>query len=205
MPTPQRFSTMVIGGSAGSVEALTTLLPAFQASCGLRVAVVVHLPRERPSRLAELFASRCQLSVVEADDKQPFEPGTIYFAPPDYHLLLDAGSRLSLAADELVHYSRPSIDVLFESAADVYGPSLMGLILSGANEDGAAGLAAVGRAGGLTLVQEPGSASAATMPAAALRAAPQSRALQPQDLAAILREIRDGVWPANAPTGGARS
>jgi two-component system, chemotaxis family, protein-glutamate methylesterase/glutaminase len=205
MAAPRRLSTLVVGGSAGSVEALTSLLPALDVACGLAVAVVVHLPRERPSRLAEVFGNKCQLAVVEAEDKLPFEAGTIYFAPPDYHLLIDEGPRLSLAADELVHYSRPSIDVLFESAADRFGGSLLGLVLSGANQDGAAGLQAVRRAGGLTLVQEPRSASAATMPEAALRAVPDSLVLSPRELAAILREIRDGVWPDNASLGGARS
>jgi two-component system, chemotaxis family, protein-glutamate methylesterase/glutaminase len=205
MRTTARFSTLVIGGSAGSIEALTTILPALDAACGLAVAVVVHLPRERPSRLAELFATKCQLTVVEAEDKQPFEAGNIYFAPPDYHLLIERGERLALAVDELVHYSRPSIDVLFESAADLYGASLFGIVLSGANEDGAAGLAAVARGGGFTLVQEPATASASAMPAAALRAVPGSRALPPREIAAILREIRDGVCPVGASRGGASS
>ena len=101
---------------------------------------------------------KCALPVCEAADKEPVRPGTVYFAPPDYHLLIDAGPSLALSADELVNYSRPSIDVLFESAADVYGARLLGIILTGANEDGAAGLAAVHAAGGITIVQEPDSA-----------------------------------------------
>jgi two-component system chemotaxis response regulator CheB len=198
----RRISTIVIGGSAGSVEALAAVLPALEPSAGVSIAVVVHMPRERPSKLASLFAAKCRYNVVEAEDKQPFEVGTIYFAPPDYHLLIATPDRLALAADELVHHSRPSIDVLFESAADACGSSLLGIVLSGANEDGAAGLAAVARAGGLTLVQDPASASASAMPAAALRATPAARALAPLQLAALLRALRDGVCPVGALSGG---
>src|SRR5215813_2427247 len=126
---------IVIGASAGGVDALAILLPALPA--GLRAAtfVVLHLPRERPSLLVDIFAPKCALAVCEAEDKQPVEPGTIYFAPPDYHLLVDRGPRVALSADDLVHFSRPSIDVLFESAAEVYGERLIGIILTGANEE----------------------------------------------------------------------
>jgi two-component system chemotaxis response regulator CheB len=110
--------------------------------------------------------------VREAEDKVRVEPGTVYFAPPDYHLLLDKGPQLALSIDELVHYSRPSIDVLVESAADVYAERLMGIILTGANEHGSAGLAAVHRAGGVTIVQEPDSAQVPLMVLSALKRSP---------------------------------
>jgi two-component system chemotaxis response regulator CheB len=192
------FSAIAIGASAGGVDALLEILPALQRECGVSVFVVVHLPREGPSRLVEIFANKCRLNVAEADDKQPIETGSIYFAPPDYHLLVDDGPCLSLSADELVHFSRPSLDVLFESAADVYGSTLLGCVLTGANSDGASGLAAVERAGGRTIVQTPASAVAKAMPLAALQAAPGSVSLGVAEIADLLATLRDGRFPIDA-------
>jgi two-component system, chemotaxis family, protein-glutamate methylesterase/glutaminase len=157
------IQAVVIGASAGGVQALTELLPALPAATSAAVFVVLHLPRDRPSMLAEVFAPKCELAVREALDKEPVAPGTVYFAPSNYHLLVDAGPRLALSADDLVHHSRPSIDVLFESAAAIYRDKLLGVILTGANEDGAEGLAAVHDAGGMTVVQEPQTAQASAM------------------------------------------
>jgi two-component system chemotaxis response regulator CheB len=131
-----RIDAIVIGASAGGVDALSVLLPALPGDLRAPVFIVVHLPRERPSLLAQIFAPKCALQVREAEDKMRVEPGTVYFAPPDYHLLVDKGPQLALSIDELVHYSRPSIDVLFESAVDLYAKRLMGIILTGANQDG---------------------------------------------------------------------
>lgn len=167
-PRLARIEGVVIGASAGGVEALSVLLPALPARLRAAVFIVVHQRRERPSLLADLFAGRCRLPVREAEDKEAVAPGTVYFAPPDYHLLLEDGPSIALSADALVHYSRPSIDVLFESASDVYAERLMGIVLTGGNSDGAEGLAAVRRAGGLTVVQDPQSAQAAMMPTSAL-------------------------------------
>jgi len=163
---------VVIGASAGGVEVLSMLLSALPASCRLSLIIVMHIPRDRPSLLPEVFSGRCALPVKEAEDKEPVQPGTVYFAPPDYHLLIDRGPAFALSTDEPVHFSRPSIDVLFDSAADVYGERVIGVILTGANQDGAEGLAAVGRAGGRTVVQDPVSAAVAYLPEAALREGP---------------------------------
>ena len=114
----QHVEALVIGASAGGVEALLTLLPALPATFPAAVFVVLHLPRERPSLLVDIFRPKCALPVAEAQDKEPVRPGHIYFAPPDYHLLVEKGGEMSLSDDELVNFSRPSIDVLFESAAD---------------------------------------------------------------------------------------
>jgi len=168
-PLTRGIDAVAIGASAGGVEALSVLLPALPAACRVSFFVVLHIPRERPSLLPEIFAGKCALAVREAEDKEPVQPGTVYFAPPDYHLLIDRGPALALSGDEPVHFSRPSIDVLLESAADFYGERLLGLILTGANQDGAEGLAAVGRAGGRTVVQEPASAAVPYLPEAALR------------------------------------
>ena len=171
-PATRDIDAVAIGASAGGVEVLSVLLSALPASCRASFFIVMHIPRERPSLLADVFNARCALPVREAEDKEPVQPGTVYFAPPDYHLLLDRGPALALSSDEAVHFSRPSIDVLFDSAADVYGERLLGLILTGANQDGAEGLAAVGRAGGRTVVQEPGGAAVPFLPEAALQVGP---------------------------------
>ena len=185
-PGPQ---AIVIGASAGAVEALGSILPSIPKGFRLPLVVVVHIPPDKHSLMAELFAAKCQVEVVEAEDKMPIEPGVIYFAPPDYHLLVEADKTLSLTGDEPVLYSRPSIDVLFESAADAFGPHLIGLILTGANQDGANGLAAIVKAGGTAIVQDPQTAFAAAMPEAAIKACPQARVLALPEVVNFLREL----------------
>lgn len=181
----RNIDAVVVGASAGGVEVLSALLAALPAGCPVAFFIVMHIPRERPSLLPEVFGMRCALPVKEAEDKEPVQPGTVYFAPPDYHLLLDRGPALALSSDEPVHFSRPSIDVLFESAADIYGERLLGLILTGANQDGAAGLAAVGRSGGRTVVQDPDSAAVAYLPQAALQQGPVDFILSPTQLQSV--------------------
>jgi two-component system, chemotaxis family, protein-glutamate methylesterase/glutaminase len=180
---------VAIGASAGGVQALSELLPALPADSRVSVFVVLHLPRDRPSLLVELFSSKCELEVREAEDKEPVMPGTVYFAPPNYHLLVDAGPQLALSVDDLVNHSRPSIDVLFDSAAEVYREHLLGIILSGANEDGAAGLAAVHDAGGLTVVQEPETAQSSEMIRSALERRPVDLVLSLEGIAGLLNGL----------------
>jgi two-component system chemotaxis response regulator CheB len=180
---------IVIGASAGALEALSSLLPGLPADYRLPILVVVHLPPDATSVVAELLRVRCAIRVREAEDKEPIEPGVAYFAPPDYHLLVEQDKRLSLSDDEPVLFSRPSIDVLFESAADAYGGGLIGVVLSGANGDGANGLKAVVDAGGVAVVQNPGSAYAVAMPEAAIAACPNARVLPVNEIAAYLREV----------------
>jgi two-component system, chemotaxis family, protein-glutamate methylesterase/glutaminase len=182
-----KIRAIAIGASAGGVHALTALLPVLTAP--VAVFVVVHLPRERPSLLADIFRARCALRVCEAEDKEPVQPGTIYFAPPDYHLLIDEGPALSLSVDEPVQHSRPSVDVLFETAADRYRESLMGIILTGANQDGTAGLRAVQMHGGVAIVQRPDTAQAALMPGSASAACPQAHLLTLEAIAQLLRDL----------------
>jgi two-component system chemotaxis response regulator CheB len=184
-----RIEAVVIGASAGGVEALNELLPALPASLQASLFIVLHLPRERPSLLVEIYEKRCALPVREAEDKEPVEPGTVYFAPPDYHMLIEQSRQIALSADEPVHYSRPSIDVLFESAADVYGDRLLGLILTGGNEDGAAGLHAVHRAGGVTVVQKPDNAKVPLMVLSALQRSPADFVLPLNQIAALLAAL----------------
>ncbi|WP_409318991.1 chemotaxis protein CheB [Pseudomonas sp. KCJK9016] len=164
-----RVEAIVVGASAGGVEALMTMLGALRAGFVLPIIIVLHLPEERRSQLAEVFARRLALPVTEALDKQDIKPGTVYFAAPGYHLSVEQDRSLSLSLEDRLHHSRPSIDFLFESAADVYGPALAAVLLTGANHDGAQGLAQVKRHGGLTIVQDPQDALVATMPEAALK------------------------------------
>src|SRR6202046_5046312 len=138
-----------MGASAGALDVLSNLLPALPSDYRLPILVVVHITPDKTSVFAELMRTRCAIRVREAEYKEPIEPGVAYFAPPDYHLLVEADKRLALSGEEPVLYSRPSIDVLFESAAGAYGGGLIGLVLTGANSDGADGLKAVVEAGGV--------------------------------------------------------
>lgn len=176
-----------IGASAGAIEALGQLLPRLPAAFPVPVLIVVHVPPDRPSALPELFSARCDVRVCEAQDKAPAEPGCVYFAPPDYHLLIERDGTLALSVDQPEHFSRPSIDILFESAAHAFGPRLLGVVLSGASADGAQGLAAIRRRGGLTWVQAPASARVDAMPRAALALAPHD-VLDPADMGFVLAQ-----------------
>lgn len=170
----QTSQALLIGASAGAVDALSQLLPAVPKDARVPLIVVVHLPPNRPSLLPELFGPRCSAHVDEPEDKLPISAGTIWFAPSNYHLLLEADRTFSLSVDEPVRFSRPSIDVLFESAANAFGDSLCAIVLTGANDDGAEGASAVRRHGGLVIVQDPRTANSKEMPSAAIsRANPQ--------------------------------
>jgi len=184
-----RIEAIVIGASAGGVEALGLILPSLPAKFRPSLLIVLHLPRERPSLLVEIYEKRCALPIREADDKEPIEPGTVYFAPPDYHMLVERNRQIALSTDEPVHFSRPSVDVLFESAADVYGSRLLGVILTGANEDGAAGLHAIHRAGGVTVVQQSDSAKVPLMVVSALQRNPADFVLSLPEIATLLEGL----------------
>ena len=192
MSMPAAIEAIAIGGSAGALEALAKLLEAVPADFRPSILVVVHLPPDKPSLLANLLAQRCKLPVREALDKERIEPGVAYVAPPDYHLLVEAGGDLALSRDEPVAFSRPSIDVMFESAAEAYGARLLGIVLSGANADGAAGLEAIRKAGGRAWVQDPGDALSPTMPAAAIGRAGADLVLAMDDMAQRFAHLRSG-------------
>lgn len=163
------IEAVVIGASAGGVHALLALLSDLPGSFRLPLIVVLHLPEGRNSQLAEIFRPRLPIAVREAADKESIAPATLYFAGPDYHLSVEMDRTFSLSCEAPVHYSRPSIDVLMASAADAYGTGLAGILLTGANADGADGLARISQQGGLTVVQDPAEAEASTMPEAAIR------------------------------------
>ncbi|MBN9479740.1 MAG: chemotaxis protein CheB [Bordetella sp.] len=186
-PSPDR--AVVIGASAGGVQALLALLPALPADFPWPIFIVLHVPADRGNVLAPLFEAKCRLEVKEAEDKETARPGVVYFAPSDYHLLIEGNGDLALSSDEAVNYSRPSIDVLFESAADAYGAGLIGVILTGANDDGAKGLKAVADAGGIALVEEPADAYAQAMPQAARRACDTALVLPLERIAEHLKGL----------------
>jgi two-component system, chemotaxis family, protein-glutamate methylesterase/glutaminase len=181
-----RYQAVVIGASAGGSTALAQVLPRLPADFSLPVVIVQHLHPHQESAAMLYQSNSSSLYLKEADEKEPLRPGCIYFAPPNYHLLIEANFTFSLSIDAKVNFTRPSIDVLFESAAAVYRHGLVGIILSGANNDGAAGLRAVKEHGGLTIVQSPESAREPTMPKAALAATQVDYILPAEQISAIL-------------------
>ncbi|MFL1493597.1 chemotaxis protein CheB [Pseudomonas antarctica] len=162
------IEAIVVGASAGGVEALLTIFGELPEGFALPIIAVLHLPDERRSQLAEVFARRLRIPVKEAQDKEVIVAGTVYFAGPGYHLSVEHDRSLSLSQEDRVHHSRPAIDYLFASAADAYGKGLLAILLTGANQDGAHGLVHVKQSGGTTVVQDPDEARIAVMPLAAL-------------------------------------
>lgn len=185
----REIALVVMGGSAGSLDALAALLPGLPPAWRLPIVLVVHLPPTAPSALAEVLAAYTHLRVVEAEDKQPLAPATVHVARPGYHLLVDVGPALALAVDDPEHFSMPSVDVLFESAAATCGPDVAAVVLSGGNEDGSRGLAAVRAAGGVAAVQAPEDATIDVMPRAALRGCPDATVLPAKALGGFLGSL----------------
>lgn len=183
---------IVIGVSAGALDALSQLLPALPSDSAFAVIVVVHLPPDKKNLVPELLQRKCPMRVLEAEEKESIEAGTIYIAPPNYHLLVEQDKTLSLSNEDPVLFSRPSVDVLFESAADAFGEQLTGIVLTGANEDGAFGLRTIIDAGGTGVVQSPEEAYAAEMPRAAHRACPEASLLT---LAQIAQHLQQAARP----------
>ena len=162
-----RYELVLIGGSAGSLEVLINLLPLLNKNLDLSIVIVVHR-KPGESLLVDLLSDKTTWPVKEVEEKEKIEKRSIYLAPPDYHLLLEKDKTFSLDFSEKVHFSRPAIDVSFETAAEVYGPSLIAVLLSGANADGAEGLKQVKMNGGITIVQDPVEASVSYMPQQAI-------------------------------------
>ena len=182
------YEIVVVGTSWGGLSALGTVVSGLPATFALPLVVVQHRSPDAAGFLAELLQARTGLEVVEVDDKRPIAPGNVYVAPPNYHLLIDRGY-FSLTTDAPVRYSRPSIDVTFVSAADEYGRRAIGVVLTGANEDGALGLKRIADRGGYAIVQDPETAEGPVMPRAALRAVPNARVLRIDRIASHLLTI----------------
>jgi len=184
------YRIIAAGGSAGGVEAFGILLGGLPVSPGAAIVLVQHQHRYSDTAgLAGHLAARSGWPVQVAGDKEIMEPGRLYLAPANYHLLLERDLTFALSVDEKVHHCRPSIDVFFESVALALGNRAIGVVLSGANRDGAEGLQKIKERGGLTLVQEPASAESGTMPESAIRAGAPHHVLAPAAMAALLAEL----------------
>jgi two-component system chemotaxis response regulator CheB len=188
------YEIIVVGTSWGGLSALNQLIGGLPSDFRIPVVAVQHRHRGSGQLLAALLQDRTTLNVCEVEDKTPISAGTVYIAPADYHLLIEPGF-FSLSMDAPVRYSRPSIDVTFVSAADTYGVRSVGVVLTGANSDGARGLKRIVDRGGLAFVQSPATAESATMPAAALRCVPNARELAIPEIAQALA----GLPAATAP------
>jgi two-component system chemotaxis response regulator CheB len=187
------YELIAVGASWGGLHAVGRLLETFPAELDLPIAIAQHRgPEAHRTNLAALLQTNATRPVRDVTDKDPIEPGVVYLAPPDYHLLAERGY-FSLSIDARVNFARPSVDVLFESAADSYGPAAIGIILTGANEDGAAGLARIKEAGGVAIVQDPKTAERSTMPEAALAATNADVVLPLDEIAPFLRGLCLGV------------
>ena len=185
---------VVLGMSWGGLHALSTVLHRLPPEFPLPLAVVQHRGKDATSLLAELLQDCTALPVRDVEDKDPVAGGGVYLAPPDYHLLVEDGY-FTLSVDPPVRFSRPSIDVTFGSAADAYGPRVAGLVMTGANDDGARGLRCIADRGGIALVQDPATAESPVMPVAALRRVPDAEVLPLDGIAARLAALA-GLAPA---------
>jgi two-component system, chemotaxis family, protein-glutamate methylesterase/glutaminase len=193
------FEVIALGASWGGMRALASVLEALPADFGLPVVVAQHRPHGSGDDMLErVLARSSKLPVVPAHDKEPLEPGTVYVAPPDYHLIVEAG-HLALSTDDVVQFARPSIDVLFESAADAYGARAVGVLLTGVNQDGAEGLARIAAAGGFTIAQDPETAERPEMPRAAVERGAARKVLELHRIGPLLA----GLDAAKA-SGGTR-
>ena len=187
------YQAVVIGASAGGVRALAGLLGGLRPDFPLPLVVVQHIGADGADSLPHHLAAVSPLPVREAEEKLAVEPGAVYLAPPDYHLLIEKDRTFSLSQEERVNFVRPSIDVLFETAAAAYGPRLIGIVLTGANHDGSAGLKQVREHGGLAIVQDPGDAESDVMPRAALAVAGADHIVAAADIADLLEGLARGA------------
>ncbi len=193
------YDAVVVGVSAGGLEALDQILPVLPAGFSVAILVVQHRAEDADDFLAQHFGSACQLQAKDVESKEPIAAATIYFAPAGYHLLVEEDRTLSLSTDPKVNYARPSIDVLFESAADVYGERLIAVILTGSSCDGSRGLQRVKAAGGTTIVQDPASAAAPYLPSSCLASTEVDYVARLEEIGALLIRLVSGCV---SPQGG---
>lgn len=190
MPAIQHpYKAIAVGTSAGGLKALTTILGELPVNFPLPVMIVQHRSKEQRDLLEEVLQSKCSIRIKQADEKEKIEKAIIYIAPPDYHLLVEWDETFSLSADAPVRFSRPSIDVLFETAANVYKQQLIAIIMTGANNDGSEGIVAVNRKGGLTIAQDPADADYPFMPSAAIRTKAVKEVLSLEEIKSFLLKL----------------
>ncbi len=187
-----RYEAIVLGVSAGGLRALSTVLPEMPEDFGMPVIVVQHVAADSDGYLAEHLNARCALRVGEPLDKEPIQPGNVYLAPAGYHLLVERERTFALSVDPPVNHARPSIDVLFESAADAYRHGVVGVVMTGASADGSRGLARIKEHGGLAIVQDPATAESNAMPLAAISATEVDHVLALEEVGPFLRRLRHG-------------
>lgn len=180
---------LIIGGSAGSLDVLLKVLPNLSASIAFPIVIVLHRKSGKENLLTDLLSSKTKLCVKDIEEKETLKPSIIYIAPPNYHLLIEKDKTLSFDSSEKVNFSRPSIDVTFESAADVYAENLVCLLLSGANSDGTKGLQKVHRNGGTTIIQNPASAIVGFMPEYAMEHVAIDLVLEPEKMATYINQL----------------
>lgn len=185
----KKYKLIVMGGSAGGFMAYSEIFQSLPAEFGIPIVAVQHMSANSHGLTAKLLNEKCQIKVKEAEDKELIEPQHIYLAPPNYHLYVESKGQLSLSVDGKENHSRPSIDVLFESAADFYGSGLIGVLLTGSNSDGALGLKYIKEKGGLVLVQNPLTALSSTMPKAALEMVSADFILDLKDIPSFLLKM----------------
>jgi two-component system chemotaxis response regulator CheB len=185
----RQFKAVVIGVSTGGVSALKLLLGALPSDFRLPVLVVTHITPDSDNSLAVLLDTLSTIRVKEADEQEKLAPGTVYLAPANYHLLVEQDGSLALSVDPPVNFARPSIDVLFETAAKVFGPAVIGVILTGAADDGSRGLLNIKNHGGLTIVQDPADAEMDSMPRSALKLLKADHVEQLKDIPALLIKL----------------
>jgi two-component system chemotaxis response regulator CheB len=183
------YYLVVIGGSAGSLDVILKILPQLKPGSTLSIIIVMHRKNTYDFSLSDLLATRTNWTVLEAEEKQVLKHDHVYLAPADYHLLIENDHKLSLDVSEKVNYSRPSIDVTYESAADVYQSKMAAILLSGANDDGVEGLKKVKSVGGLTIVQDPETAAVAYMPKQAVDKVAVDLILSPDDLGHLINQL----------------
>ncbi|MBN2245934.1 MAG: chemotaxis protein CheB [Candidatus Aminicenantes bacterium] len=183
------YQAVVIGTSAGGMKALQTIFKSLPGDFSLSIIVVQHVHPDSDDYMINILNQESALEIKQADEKEPIRPGTVYFAPPNYHLLVETDKTLSLTVNERVCYARPSIDVLFETASDAYANKLIGIILTGGNFDGSRGLKKIKESGGLTIVQDPMTAEAASMPQEAIASTKVDHILPLNEIGPFLVEI----------------
>ncbi len=189
MEARRQYEAVVIGTSAGGLYALTDLLQPITSQFLLPIIVVQHRSKGQRDLLESVLQSKSRIKIKQADEKEKIVGGTVYIAPPDYHLLIERDRTFGLNADAVVQFSRPSIDVLFESAADVYKDKLIGIVMTGSNSDGAAGIGAIRRVEGVTIAQEPAEAQFPLMPDAAIKTGHVDRIMTLKTISSFLLDI----------------
>lgn len=182
---------LIIGGSAGSLDVLLQVLPDLDPMLPFPIIIVLHRKTGKENLLTAVLSSKTKLKVKDLEEKEKMRDSTIYIAPPNYHLLIEKDHTFSLDASEKVNFSRPSIDVTFESAAQVFSKNLVCLLLSGANNDGTAGLQKVKKYGGKAIIQNPGSAIVPYMPEFALEHVPIDAILNPKEMANYINQLQN--------------